>query len=60
MGDARKPTALNDQDKRLDPQNFAHISDNTYSTLEVEAQTKVGAGGESVGGRGERTHVGSV
>ncbi|KAI3438015.1 hypothetical protein D9Q98_000458 [Chlorella vulgaris] len=41
MGDARKPTALNDQDKRLDPQNFAHISDNTYSTLEVEAQTKM-------------------
>ena len=44
MGDARKPTALDDQDKKLDPQNFAYISDDTYTAVEVEAQTQVGAG----------------
>ena len=44
MGDARKPTALDDQDKKLDPQNFAYISDDTYTAEEVEAQTQVGAG----------------
>lgn len=43
MGDARKPTALDDQDKKLDPQNFAYISDDTYTVEEVEAQTQVGA-----------------
>lgn len=41
MGDARKPTALDDQDKKLDPQNFAYISDDTYTAEEVEAHTQV-------------------
>ena len=48
MGDARKPTALNDQDKKLDPQNFAYISDDTYTAEEVEAQTQVGPFGRSL------------
>lgn len=42
MGDARRPAALGgDADKKLDPQNFAYISDDTYTAEEVEAQTKV-------------------
>lgn len=48
MGDARKPTALDDQDKKLDPQNFAYISDDTYTVEEVEAQTQVGVAGARV------------
>ena len=48
MGDARKPTALDDQDKKLDPQNFAYISDDTYTAEEVEAQTQVGPFGRSL------------
>ena len=56
MGDARKPTALDERDKKLDPQNFAYISDDTYTAEEVEAQTQVGAGAAApadapVGGR---------
>jgi hypothetical protein len=41
MGDARKPAALDEHDKKLDPQNFAYISDDTYTVDEVEAQTQV-------------------
>ena len=41
MGDARKPATLAELDKKLDPANFAYISDDTYSAEEVEAQTQV-------------------
>lgn len=45
MGDARKPAALDEQSKKMDPANFAYISDDTYTAEEVEAQTQVGGGG---------------
>lgn len=42
MGDARTLRGAADAlDKRLDPANFAYISDDTYSAEEVEAQTQV-------------------
>lgn len=42
MGDARKPAALDEHAKKMDPANFAYISDDTYTAEEVEAQTQVG------------------
>ncbi|KAL4452109.1 hypothetical protein ABPG75_007771 [Micractinium tetrahymenae] len=41
MGDARKPAALDEHAKKMDPANFAYISDDTYTADEVEAQTQV-------------------
>ncbi|KAK9806713.1 hypothetical protein WJX72_000302 [[Myrmecia] bisecta] len=43
MGDTRKrlPIKLQDQDKDLDPQRFAYISDRTYTPEEVEEFTTV-------------------
>lgn len=47
MGDSRKPTALaaDEHAKRMDPQRFAYISDDTYSAEEVELCTQVRAAG---------------
>ncbi|KAL4437486.1 hypothetical protein ABPG77_003467 [Micractinium sp. CCAP 211/92] len=39
MGDARKPAA--EHATKMDPANFAYISDDTYTAEEVEAQTQV-------------------
>ena len=41
MGDARLPTVQEEErQKSLDPQRFAYISDDTYTTAEVEAYTQ--------------------
>lgn len=47
-------------DKSLDPQRFAYISNDTYTADEVEAFTKVGLrrGGVGVGGRPCGAHCG--
>lgn len=39
LGDAPKPTALTGKDKLLDPHRFAEISDNTYTSEQVEECT---------------------
>lgn len=57
MGDARKPTALDEADKKLDPANFAYISDDTYTTEEVEAQTQVRGGWGGRVARGRRAQA---
>lgn len=60
MGDARKPAALDEHDKKLDPQHFAHISDNTYTAEEVEAHTQVSDCDACSGQAGQDRRGGSV
>ena len=45
MGDARKPSQLEEMETKLDAKNFAYISDDTYTASEVEAETQVRGGG---------------
>lgn len=49
MGDARKPSQLEDMEKKLDAKNFAYISDGTYTAGEVEAETQVWAAARGAG-----------
>lgn len=43
MGDTvrRLPVKLTDQDVNLDPQRFAYMCDRTYTSDQVESETKV-------------------
>lgn len=50
MGDARKPSQLEEMEKKLDAKNFAYISDDTYTASEVEAETQVRGGGPAAAG----------
>lgn len=44
MGDMRQPTALVTE-KHMDAATFAYLSDDTYTSQEVEEETQVSGGG---------------